>query len=84
MPRSASISLLSAAAWASGVTALLQSWRRRSGPRVFVLEYHDVSNGRDEPEGVVTVERFRRHLRYLRRHYRLETLARAAEHDPER
>lgn len=48
--------------------------RRRTDQRVVILEYHDVSAG-PEREGVVSARRFRRHLRYLTRHYRVAPLS---------
>lgn len=64
----------------SGLTRLLRRRRHRRGDfRVFLLEYHDVGPGPAEPEGTISAARFRRHLAYLRRHYRCLTLEAAAE-----
>ena len=63
---------------ASAAGALLRRRRHQRGDfRVFILEYHDVTNSTREPEGVVSATRFRRHLRHLRRHCRLVSLSRA-------
>lgn len=58
----------------SGLAGALRRRRRqRVDFRVFVLEYHDVSSG-DAREGIVTGARFRQHLAYLRRNYRVVSL----------
>ena len=84
--RRAVVTAVSAAAVASGLTAYLRRRRHRRGDfRVFLLEYHDVTDGA-EREGVVSEARFRAHLRHLKRHYRVESLAGALEllRNPER
>lgn len=59
----------------SGWTRLARRRRRRRGDfRLFVLEYHDVTAGR-ESEGTVSATRFAAHLEALQRHYHLVTLA---------
>jgi peptidoglycan/xylan/chitin deacetylase (PgdA/CDA1 family) len=75
--RRSAVVLASLLAGATGATAYLRQRRRRRGDfRVFVLEYHDVSAG-PEREGVVSEARFRAHLRYLKRNFRIESLSRA-------
>ncbi len=70
---------LALAATASGWTRLARQRRRARGDfRVFILAYHDVTHG-DEQEGVVSAERLRRHLAFLRRDHRLSSLSEAAE-----
>ena len=60
---------------ASGTAALLRRQRRqRDDFRVFILEYHEVTDGSNETEGVISARRFRQHLRYLKRHFRLASL----------
>jgi peptidoglycan/xylan/chitin deacetylase (PgdA/CDA1 family) len=77
--RRSAVALASLLAAATGVTTYLRRRRRRRGDfRVFVLEYHDVSGG-PEHEGVVSDARFRAHLRYLKRNFRVESLSRAVE-----
>ncbi len=70
------VSLLAAS---SGLTRLRRRRRHRRGDfRLYVLEYHDVAGG-VEHEGTVSTERFRRHLRYLKQRFRIDTLAAAYE-----
>lgn len=72
--------VVSLAAAALGLPARLRRRRRRRGDfRVFILEYHDVAADGTEREGVIAAERFRRHLRWLKRHYRPATLASVGE-----
>ena len=51
--------------------------RRRGDHRVFVLEYHDVGPDGPVEEGIVSVSRFRAHVRWLRRHYPIVSLSEA-------
>lgn len=70
-----------AAALAAATGLLAGRERRRHGRgeyRLFLLEYHDVSAGGREAEGVIAQTRFRRHLHHLRRRYRCVTLAEGA------
>jgi peptidoglycan/xylan/chitin deacetylase (PgdA/CDA1 family) len=63
----------------SGAAAAARRRRRRAGDfRVFVLEYHAVSDEYGSTDGTVSTRCFRQHLRYLRRHYRVASLADAA------
>lgn len=59
------------------VAARLQQRRRRRDHRVYILEYHGVGEGAAEAEGIVSAARFRRHLRYLKRHFRFASLQEA-------
>ncbi len=52
----------------SGLVKLARWWTRRSGPRLIILNYHRASGGD-----------LRRHLLYLRRHYRMLHLEEALE-----
>src|SRR6266700_8189236 len=52
----------------SGLVKLARWWTQRSGPRLIILNYHRASGGD-----------LRRHLLYLRRHYRLLHLEAALE-----
>jgi peptidoglycan/xylan/chitin deacetylase (PgdA/CDA1 family) len=64
---------------ASGGAAIARRRRAwRGDHRVFVLEYHDVCGDGPEPEGSVAAARFRRHLRFLKRHMRFVSLGEAA------
>lgn len=64
-------------AYASGLLALVRR-RHARGPRsVLILEYHDVVPGPGEPEGSVHAERFRRHVRRLKRLFRIVSLSEA-------
>ncbi len=73
-PRRAAINLAGLLTTLSGLTRLLRlRRRRRSDFRVFILEYHEITST-DESEGRVAAARFRRHVRYLKQHYRLESL----------
>ncbi len=82
--RHAALACGAAAAGASGALAWRRLRRRARGDhRVFILEYHDVSGGGSraaecEREGVISADRFRRHLRQLGRWCRLAPLAEAA------
>ena len=70
---------------ASGGAAIARRRRARRGDhRVFVLEYHDVCGDGPEPEGSVAAARFRRHLRFLKRHARFVSLDEAAARLAER
>jgi peptidoglycan/xylan/chitin deacetylase (PgdA/CDA1 family) len=74
--RRSTVALTALAAQATGLTSLLRQRRRRRGDhRVFILEYHDVTTG-PEREGVVSADRFRAHLHYLKRDFQLESLSR--------
>ena len=70
---------LAAAAYNAIAAATWKRQRRRARGeyRVFVLTYHDVGADGTEREGVVAASRFRRHLRYIRRHYRIAALSEA-------
>jgi peptidoglycan/xylan/chitin deacetylase (PgdA/CDA1 family) len=57
-----------AACYYSGLVKLVRSWRRRSGQHLIILNYHSASEGD-----------LRRHLLYLRRHYRILPLEEALE-----
>src|SRR5712691_3657132 len=52
----------------SGLVKLVRWWTRRSGQRLIILNYHCASGGD-----------LRRHLLYLRRHYRMMHLEEALE-----
>ena len=68
------------AALARGSGWLARTRRRRHQQRdfrLYVLEYHDVTGG-EEHEGTVSTARFGAHLRYLKRRFRLTSLATAA------
>jgi peptidoglycan/xylan/chitin deacetylase (PgdA/CDA1 family) len=70
---------------ATGLNRLLSARRRRRvGPGLFILEYHDVTGDGPEREGVISVDRFRRHLRYLKRRFRIDTVAGGAARLAER
>lgn len=60
--------LMAALLYASGLVSLSRWWMRRSGPRLIILNYHRARGGD-----------LRRHLLYLRRHYRLLHLEQALE-----
>ncbi|MEM8932834.1 MAG: polysaccharide deacetylase family protein, partial [Acidobacteriota bacterium] len=72
------VELVSALAAWSGLLAVHRWWRRRRGDfRVFGLEYHGVAA--HEAEGSISAERFRRHIRWLkRRGFVFDTVAGAA------
>src|SRR6266849_5116345 len=57
-----------AACYYSGLVNLVQWWVRRSGQRLIILNYHSASEGD-----------LRRHLLYLRSHYRMLPLEEALE-----
>ncbi len=77
--RRLAVRAVSALAKAGGLTRLERRQRhRRRDFRLFVLEYHDVAAG-SEKQGTISAERFRRHLRYLKRRFLTLTLAAAAE-----
>lgn len=76
--RKLAVRAVSLLAVASGLTRLRRRRRHRRGDfRLYVLEYHDI--GAVEKEGTVATERFRRHLRYLKPRFRIDTLAAAFE-----
>ena len=60
--------LVAACFYYSGLVRLARWWRRRSGPHLIILKYHRASGGD-----------LRRHLLYLRRHYRMLHLQEALE-----
>jgi len=63
----------------TGAVALLQHARRqRRDHRVFVLEYHEICRSGDEREGSVSIDRFRQHVRHLKKRFRLVTVEQAA------
>lgn len=71
---------LAATVAAVGGAALLRRRRRRRGDhRVFLLEYHDVCARGPEREGVVAAARLGRHVRFLRRCFRIESLSEAVD-----
>jgi peptidoglycan/xylan/chitin deacetylase (PgdA/CDA1 family) len=73
-------SLVSLVATASGLSRMLQTHRRRRfGPHIHILAYHDVAGGGEESEGVISSERFRRHVRRLKRRFTLHTVSEAAD-----
>ena len=79
-PRRRALSLVSWAAVTTGVVALRTRYRSRdSYPRLHLLEYHEIDGGPSEPEGTVSARRFRRHLRYLKKSFGLETVSRGFE-----
>lgn len=55
--------LLAGSFYYSGLIGLLHWWKRRRGPQVVILNYHEATGGD-----------LRKHLLYLRRHYRIEHL----------
>ncbi len=66
-------------AW-TGITSTLRARRRRRGDfRVFILDYHEVERGPIEPEGVVSQTRFRSHVRFLKKHFDIVSLAEAVD-----
>lgn len=71
----------SALACASGLNLGLRVFRRLAGRHaVYILAYHDVTRLRaDEREGTICAQRFRAHLEFLRRHYRVVPLAEAVD-----
>ncbi len=76
--RRLAVRAVSLLARATGLTRIERRRRHRRGDfRLYLLEYHDVAAG-GEKEGTISPERFRRHLRYLRRRFRPLTLAAAA------
>lgn len=78
-PKRLIVHLTAACAVGSGVVDLLRRRRRRRGDfRVFLLEYHNVTAGQDEPEGTVAVARLHQHIQFLAGHFRLTTFAEAA------
>ncbi len=63
----------------SGLASLWRSQRRAKGDfRVYILEYHGVDPGGREWEGTISQQRFRHHLRWLRKHFSFTTVAEAA------
>lgn len=70
--------VVAAAASVGGVLERRRRRRlRRSGGRVFVLEYHDVSAGGAEPEGTISAQRFGSHLDRLHGKHRIVPLSEA-------
>lgn len=53
--------------------------RRKKDFRVYILEYHGVDPNGREWEGTISQHRFRQHVRWLRRHYDLLTVAQAVD-----
>lgn len=60
--------LLFGACYYTGIMGLVRWWMRRSGPRLIILNYHRAAGGD-----------LRRHLLYLRRHYRMMHLEEALQ-----
>jgi peptidoglycan/xylan/chitin deacetylase (PgdA/CDA1 family) len=75
--RAAAWTAAAAFAVAGGAAWARRRRARRGDHRVFILEYHDVCAGH-EREGAVSAARFRRHLRFLGRRFRLASLGDAA------
>jgi peptidoglycan/xylan/chitin deacetylase (PgdA/CDA1 family) len=76
--RKAAALLVSAAFAAVGGPTLMHRRRRQRGDyRIVILEYHDTGPDGARHELLVSASRFRRHLRYLRRYYRLVSLSEA-------
>ena len=76
--RRLAVRLVSTVAVASGWTARVHRRRHRQGDfRIHILEYHGVEDG-PEREGVVSTQRFRQHLRFLKDRYRTVTVEEAA------
>jgi len=48
--------------------------KTRGGHRVSILAYHEVCTGREEREGVISADRLRRHLRYIKDNFRVVSL----------
>jgi len=56
----------------------MRARRRRVGNfQLVILEYHEVGETSNEPEGTVSNERFRRHLNFLRNRYSIVTMSQA-------
>ncbi len=78
--RRLALHLVATLAKASGWIHLTRRRRRRCGDfRLYILEYHDVTQDTHEKEGTVSALRFRDHLRHFRKSYRIETLATAVD-----
>jgi peptidoglycan/xylan/chitin deacetylase (PgdA/CDA1 family) len=78
--RSPTARLVSLAAAVTGLSRALQAYRRkRFGPQVHILAYHDVTGDSEESEGVISSERFRRHVRHLKRRFTFHTVSQAVE-----
>lgn len=74
------LSLLGLAAYSVGLPQQRRRRRRTKRQfRLYILEYHNVTDARTEPEGTISKERFRRHLRYLARHYEILSLPEAVD-----
>ncbi len=78
--RRSGVRALSGALVRTGAVSWLERRRRRRGDhRVFVLEYHQVTDGPDEPEGTVSTDRLRSHVRFLKQWVSVVSLPRAVE-----
>jgi len=67
---------VAAVAGLSGLSSWLRRRRRARGDfRVFILEYHGVDPENREWEGTISQRRFRRHVTWLQKHFRLATVA---------
>ena len=63
-----------------GVSTFLRRRRRATGDfRVYILEYHGVDPQNREWEGTISQQRFHRHVAWLKRHYRIVTVADASK-----
>ena len=63
-----------------GLSAFLRQRRRAAGDfRVYILEYHGVDPQNREWEGTISQRRFHQHVAWLKRHYRIVTVADAAD-----
>jgi len=60
----------------SGATTLARRVRRRRGDhRIYILTYHEVGGGPEEPEGTISATRFHSHVRYLKSCFDVVSLA---------
>ena len=74
------VNLVAMLATVSGLCKAMRRIRRgRTGFRVFILEYHGVSESGLECEGTVSQDRLRGHLRFLTQRFPITTLAEAAD-----
>lgn len=66
-------------AWTGITSSLLARRRRRADFRIFILDYHEVERGPIEREGVVSADRFRRHIHFLKQRFDIVSLAEAVD-----